>query len=308
MVNPPLVQTVRSSGAILSWQRVRPRVARASSSPLLLIHGFACGKGDWGALPKMLAAKSKRDVLCFDNRGVGDSSSPEGPYTIAQMVDDARVVVDAAGVERVSVLGISLGGMIAQSFALEHPGRTNALILGCTTHGGREALPPPAEFFGLCQSLAAAPDAHDGVDSFLRWMLPPELLAQPGGAKFLEQFRTAFLKTSRTTPGLLGQLAAMGKFSSIKSLEHIASPTLVISGDEDAVVPPGNSASLVSRIDGARLRMWEGAGHFWWAHKPVEVAELLARFLVDCDPPAAGGRGAEGMEGGEGGEAGRSLG
>ena len=137
----------------IAWQRHRPRGAATDATPLLLIHGFACGMHDWGALPKLLAAKSGRDVITFDNRGVGGQYdwAPEGPYSVAQMAADALRVVDTAKLEKVNVMGVSLGGLIAQHLALEHAERTNALILGGTTHGGREATPPPASFMSLSE-------------------------------------------------------------------------------------------------------------------------------------------------------------
>ena len=79
--------------------------------PLLLVQGFACGKDDWGSLIKLVASKSKREVLTFDNRGIGGSIAPEAPYTVDAMAEDALSVVDAAGVDTFHVMGISLGGI-----------------------------------------------------------------------------------------------------------------------------------------------------------------------------------------------------
>ena len=97
------------------------------------------------------------------------------------------------------------------------------------------------------------------------------------------QFKAAFVQTHRTSAGMQGQLAAMGRYNSTKQLTELASPSLVTCGDLDAVVPPSNSESLARRIPGARLRTWEGAGHFFWAHRTAEVCKELAQFLESSD-------------------------
>jgi len=178
------------SCAAIQWHRFTPKVLKPGAAPLLLIHGFGCGAADWGAWPKVLGARAKREVLYFDNRGVGASSGMQGPYTVPQMVADAHAVVEAAGASRVSVMGISLGGMVAQSFALSHPQSTAALILGCTTHGGRNAIPPPESFLSLCQAWAseAEPNAADArVDEFMRCMLPASMLDKAAGERLFAQ-------------------------------------------------------------------------------------------------------------------------
>ena len=270
----------------IEWQRFTPKVLKPGAAPLLLIHGFGCGANDWGAWPKVLGAKSKREVLFFDNRGVGSSAVPAGPYAVSDLVADAHAVVEAAGVDRVSVLGISLGGMVAQNFALTHPQRTASLVLGCTSHGGRTASPPPESFFKLCQLWAAAeaPNEADGlVDEFMRWMLPAPLLETAAGARLFEQFKQAFLRTPRSQAGLQGQLSAMARFNSTKQLGGLSCPTLVTCGAGDQVMQPANSESLARLIPGARLRTWEGAGHFFWAHRTAEVVEEIGAFLERGD-------------------------
>jgi 3-oxoadipate enol-lactonase len=270
------------AGVDLVWHRFRPRVVEPGADPLLLIHGFACGKGEWGAIPKFLGTRARREVIVFDNRGVGESRHESGGYSVAQMAGDALAVLDAAGVERAGIMGASLGGMIAQDVALEYPDRVSSLILGCTSHGGRQAIPLPSQFVELCTAWAADPlpnENHALFDSFCRYMLPPALHEQPDGHKLFEDFATAFRKTRRSAAGLGGQLAAMGRFNSTKRLDQLSIPALVICGSEDAVLPPANSSLLAQRIPGAELEVWKDAGHFWWEHRADEVAQLLADFL-----------------------------
>jgi len=267
--------------------------------PLLLIHGFACGHNDWGSIPRLLANRSKREVLSFDYRGVGASSAASAsvsseasseaseasisshlPWSASLLASDALSVLDAAGAPKATVLGISLGGMVGQTLALSTPQRVHALVLGATTH-----RPPPAPFLALCQEWAdsAEPNTSDAVDEFMRFMLPPEMLAKRSGQVLFEQFRKRFLLTERSAAGLQGQIAAMRNFESTADLSRIQCPCMVITGDRDAVIPPQMSVSLAEGIPRSRLVMWRGAGHFWWAHNSTEVVQLLCDFLEDSD-------------------------
>ena len=120
----------------------RVGVARAKGAPLLLIQGLGYGALGLGAGRARLLAERYR-VLSFDNRGIGESDKPPGPYTAAQMAGDALQVLDEAGVERAHVLGASLGGMIAQELASPAPERVDKLVLCCTTPGGPRRVPMP---------------------------------------------------------------------------------------------------------------------------------------------------------------------
>ena len=289
-----LASTAAADGVRINWQKFTPRKGvNPGATPLLLIHGFACGADDWGSLARAIATKSNREVLSFDNRGVGGSSSPSGPYTVDLMAQDALQVLDSANVARAHVLGISLGGMIAQTLALAAPERVHGLVLGCTTHGGREAPAPAGDFVSLAMRWAGddscPPNENVAVDDFLSWMLPAEAAATPSGAQLVEHLKQFFRQTPRTAVGLQGQLAAMGRFNSTEKLVALGRhPTLVIAGDADAVVPAANSESLHRRIPGAELVMRPGAGHFFWADKPAECSATLAAFLSRCDQPGSG--------------------
>ena len=286
-----LATAVSGDGVQIAWQRYSPKNAMPHAPPLLLVHGFACGKDDWGALIKMLGSKTKREVLSFDHRGVGESDSPSGAYSVDQMAMDAAAVLDASGSPSAHVLGISLGGMIAQSLALQQRrSHVRSLVLGCTTHGGREATPPPSSFLSLCASWAAGgglsdasddPNESELVPQFMKFMLP-----EATSAERLDHYREYFVKhTRRSHAGLQGQLAAMGRFNTTDQLKALGTetPTLVLCGSEDAVMPLANSKSLNARIPGSQLLVHQGAGHFWWAHDPVYVVSEVARFLQRVD-------------------------
>ena len=131
----------------LAWER------HGEGPPLLLIHGL--GYARWGWEPVLDGLARSFDVILFDNRGIGESDAPTGPYTTAQLAGDALQVLDEAGVERAHVLGTSLGGMVAQELALTSPERVDRLVLACTTPGGSESFPMPEQTVELMTSGAS---------------------------------------------------------------------------------------------------------------------------------------------------------
>ena len=123
---------VQNQGARIYWDE------QGQGSPILLIMGLGYTSALWHRTRPGLAQRFR--TIAFDNRGVGLSDVPPGPYSIATMALDAAAVLDAAGVSSAHVFGISMGGMIAQEFALQYPARTRSLILGCTAAGGPSAV------------------------------------------------------------------------------------------------------------------------------------------------------------------------
>src|SRR4051794_822164 len=110
--------------------------------PLILLMGLGYDRHGWGVVPSLLAEDFR--VAWYDNRGLGESSVPVGPYSASLMAVDALAVMDAAGFDRAHVLGTSLGGMVAQELVLAEPERVDKLVLSCTTPGGQDAFPMPA--------------------------------------------------------------------------------------------------------------------------------------------------------------------
>jgi 3-oxoadipate enol-lactonase len=246
--------------------------------PVLLIMGLGMNATAWWRTAPVLAQAGLR-VIAFDNRGVGRSERTPGPYTAAGMADDAVSVLDAAGVERAHVYGISLGGMIAQEVALRHPARVRALVLGATTAGGDD-LVPASEDVNAFVRLRARMTAEHAV-----WASVPINYSRrtrlEGGDRIAEDVERR-LRYPIEAEYYSAQLAAAHGHDA--RVEEIRAPTLVVHGDEDVLIPPANGERLAALIPGAELFMWPGAAHLYFTDEP-EVDRSVARWLSERSSP-----------------------
>lgn len=242
--------------------------------PLLLIRGLARSARYWGQVTQIFARHHR--VVTFDNRGVGNSDATMPPYSTALMADDAAAVLDAAGIERAHVFGMSLGGMIAQMVALRHPHRVDRLVLGCTTPGGRKADRGSWRTIAEMVRSGMLPPAA-GVHRVAPLLLSRETIDER--RHVLDEWIAIASSERKSRRGLFGQLLAGGRHDAYQQLERITAPTLVVTGDADRLIPPSNSRILAERIPGAELIMLEGVGHDFTSDRPAESAEVVGSFL-----------------------------
>jgi len=254
-------------------------VGRNDAPPLLLVMGMGFSSRAWHTLPALLRADFR--VVVLDNCGTGRSSVPRRIFRTRDMADDAIAVLDALGLSRVDVFGISMGGMIAQELALRHPDRVRALVLGATFAGHlRSAKPSPIVAFELLRAVVRgeriAPaklarllvsDAYFSGDpeGFARWM----------GVVEAVRGRVA-----------LRQMLAVITHETRKRLPRLEVRTLVVTGDADRLVPPANSLELARLIPGAELLVLRGAGHVFPVERPDETVAALRRFFLEHGPGA----------------------
>lgn len=249
------------------------RIAWSSTSdgpPLLLVQGLGYGAWGWDTVVPGLAERFR--VLRFDNRGIGDSDKPEGPYTAAAMAEDALQVLDEAGVERAHVAGASLGGMIAQELAVAAPGRVERLVLCCTTPGGVDAVPMPevtVRLFGEAASLAPELALRRFVENALG----------PDSGEVADELVRRRLAHPPDPAGWQGQAAAGTTFAGVDAARIVA-PTLVLHGTADNVVDSRNAALLGERIAGARVELLEGLGHLFFWERPDTFVSRVTEFLA----------------------------
>jgi 3-oxoadipate enol-lactonase len=243
--------------------------------PVLLIMGLGMTAAAWWRTVPVLAERLQ--VLAFDNRGVGRSDRPRGRYTLEQMADDSVAVLDAAGVSRAHVYGISMGGMIAQHLALRHPHRVRALVLGATTAGGALAVPPPPATVDFLVRRASMP-AEEGV-----WSAVPYNYGERTRRHHGERIGEDLLRRLRfplDAKSYQAQLAAARGHDLAERVTQISAPTLVLHGAEDVLVAPENGRLLADAIPGARLQLLERAGHLYTTDEPGADLEVLDFLLA----------------------------
>lgn len=244
-------------------------------TPLLLVGGLGSDRSEWRNQVPAFAETFL--VVTFDNRGAGDSEVPPGPYATAQMADDAAALLAHLGLVRAHVLGVSLGGMIAQEIALRHPGRVDRLVLACTSPGGEVSVRPSPE---VLAAFARTPDGD--LEQEIRRTIP---------FLYTERYRRerpeeieAFVRRRLAKPvspeGQAAQLAAARGHAAGERLSGISVPTLVITGTADRIVPPVNARRIAERIPGSRLVFLEGAPHRLFAENAEAFNREVLEFLA----------------------------
>jgi pimeloyl-ACP methyl ester carboxylesterase len=246
--------------------------AQGNGPALLLVPGIPAISSDWFPFADRLSERFR--VVVYDNRGSGRSDVPPGPYSTRQLAVDAVAVLDALGIKRAHVFGTSMGGMIAQELALAFPERVDRLVLGCTQASTLAAVRPRREV-----SRAFAVETADWAER-MRVLAPfafapdvdPELLA-----KFIDK-KSSDVQAER---GYRGQIGAVLAHDALDRLGSIDRPTLVITGSQDAVIPPENSETLREGIPRARLEVINGAGHLFFIEQSERTLATLETFLLD---------------------------
>jgi pimeloyl-ACP methyl ester carboxylesterase len=243
---------------------------RGSGPPLLLVPGIPAIANDWASLAEPLSAR--RHVIAYDNRGSGQSSVTPGPYTTAQLAADGVALLDHLGIERADVFGMSMGGMIAQELALGWPERVNKLVLGCTHAGIRHAARPPRE-----TGLAFAMETDDWAERMRA--LAPHAFATGVDGDMLAAFIAKKSNDVQDPAGYRAQIDAVLAHDAYDRLPQIRMPTLIVTGDDDRVIPGASSDVLHERIPGSLLEVIPGAGHLFFIEQPDAALELLESFL-----------------------------
>jgi 3-oxoadipate enol-lactonase len=246
-----------------------------SGPPLVMIMGLGGQASSWGESLLERLQKHFRTIR-FSNRGTGASDKPSGGYTIRQMADDATALMETIGLEQAHVFGISMGGMIAQELVLNHPERVQGLVLGCTTCGPAHSVPVPAQTLAQFGQIMQLP-MEERIEHFWGITVIPEFKEER--ADFLN--RIIELGMANPTPmetfGL--QFGAIQAMDTYDRLPQIESPTLIMHGDQDILVPVENAEILHQRIPGSRVRIVQRTGHCFFWENPDDVVEELVEFL-----------------------------
>jgi 3-oxoadipate enol-lactonase len=251
---------------------------RGSGEPVALIMGFSGSGRGWGeAFLKLMEVRFK--IFVIDNRGTGESDKPDAEFTLADMAADIAAVLDHAETPRAHIFGISMGGMIAQEFALAYPERTRGLVLGCTNCGASHSVPAdPAAIANLIP--APGIDPIEQARRAFSVACGKAFLNSAAGQEILSQ-AIAEMGNYPITPmhTFMRQGQAIGGFDSFARLGQIKSPTLIIHGDDDSIVPYPNAEVLQGAIAGSKKHTLKAAGHMFFWEVPDEAARAAGDFL-----------------------------
>jgi pimeloyl-ACP methyl ester carboxylesterase len=244
-----------------------------SGDPVLLIHGLGLSGGAWWRTVEALRPSMR--VITFDHRGVGRSESLTYAYTTEALADDAVSILDALALERVHIYGFSLGGMVAQQVALRHPGRVRSLVLGGTHAGGRRVTFPAPEVLAFFQRRATMPSEEAA------WASVPYNYAPRSRVEQVDRIADDIarrLQNRFNERAYRAQLLAASLHNCYGRLDRIKSPTLVVHGDQDRIIPVANAHMTAERIPGAELRILDDAGHLYPTEAPAVDTAIAAFF------------------------------
>jgi 3-oxoadipate enol-lactonase len=226
-----------------------------------------------GPLPKRFT------VLAYDQRGLGQTSKPDRPYSMADYGDDAAALMDALGWDRAMVMGVSFGGMVAQELALRHPDKVERLVLCCTSSGGPGGISYPLheiQHLPLEERAVFQMPVHDGRRDATWQAANPDAVTQA-----IEAAKAGDALRAQDPNGQMGyqrQLEARRDHDTWDRLPSLAMPVFLAGGKYDRQAPPQNMEQLRDRIPGARLEFFEG-GHGFTREDP-RALERIAAFLA----------------------------
>ncbi|MFF1876161.1 alpha/beta fold hydrolase [Kitasatospora herbaricolor] len=245
-----------------------------SGPVVVLLHGLGGDAGVWD--PEIAAWSDGLRLLAIDLRGSGGTPSSADGFTIADLADDVRAVLDDAGVDSAHVVGFSLGGLVAQEFALRHAARLKRLVLVSTY----ARMHRQAELF-LDAVLAVYEQDRSATHMFdliAPWLFSPSFVSDPSNAPYFELPDDA--ADDQSMEDWRALYRAQRAFDARDRLASIHAPTLVVAGELDALVPAGDAKALATGIPLARLHLIVGSGHLVNAEEPEQYRETVLGFLT----------------------------
>ncbi|HTD09601.1 MAG TPA: alpha/beta hydrolase [Solirubrobacteraceae bacterium] len=267
---------VRAGEIELDYERT------GSGPPLLAIMGMSGTALHWGE-PFLGPLREHFDVIAYDHRGVGASSRLEGELTTAQMAEDAAALLRALELDSAHVLGISMGGMIAQELALAHPDRIRTLTLGCTYCGGEgSALAAPEALQRLTEAMMSG-DRTRALRAGWEINVSPAMAADD---EAYARFEAIAHRRAVSMPVIMAQMQACAAHNTNARLAELELPALVIHGTVDELLPVQNGRLIAARIPGSQLEILEDVGHLFFWERPELSAELIRTHAACLTTPA----------------------
>jgi pimeloyl-ACP methyl ester carboxylesterase len=241
--------------------------------PVLLIMGLGYSSEMWHRTTPVLS-RHYRTIL-LDNRGVGRSDCPKGPYWISEMARDAAAVLTDAGLDKAHVFGASMGGMIAQEFALAYPDRVISLILGCTAAGGPQAVAAAPEVMAALNARGLM-TAEEGIQAMV-----PYIYDESTPRDRIEEDLAIRRRTFPKPESYFAQISGIMAFEAYSRLPQLTASTLVIHGENDRLVPAANGALIAKRIPRAQFVLIKNASHIFITDQERQSHETILTFLAE---------------------------
>ncbi|MDR2566182.1 MAG: alpha/beta hydrolase [Bifidobacteriaceae bacterium] len=253
---------------------IRYEVEGDGAQTVVLINGLADELETWaGQVPALVDNGFK--VVTIDNRGIGQTSKPAGPYSAEMLADDIKAVVDHLGLGRYHLMGVSMGGMIAQTYALKYGADLSSVTLACTY-----AAPGPfcSRMFAMWADTATVMGVPQVMRDVTLWAFTLDFFRDRG--EELAEFESAMRYMNQPVPAYLAQLAVIQDFDESARLGDLASiPTLVLAGEQDILIPTRLSKELSDLIPGSVFRTTKGGHGCCWEY-PDEFNAAFIGFLL----------------------------
>jgi pimeloyl-ACP methyl ester carboxylesterase len=262
--------SVDASGTELYYERV------GEGEPLLLIQGMSATHMAWGR-PFLEQLEQSFDTIVFDNRGMGRSGQAELPFGTADLAADAIGLLDALEIDTAHVVGISMGGMIAQELALAHPERIRTLTIGASYCGGPAGTLMAPEDLQMLGVAYASGQPEQVFRAMWEINLSPGFRAEDSRFAAFAEMGSAL---PAPQPVVLQQMRACAAHDTHERLAQISLPTLVIHGDADRLLGYDNGREIAGLVPDARLETLEGVGHMFWWEQPEHSAELVREHAL----------------------------
>ena len=244
--------------------------------PLIMIMGLG-GNIQWWD-PRMIQALSPQfRMVLFDNRGTGQSETSDSEYTITLFADDVAGLMDALQIPKAHVLGISMGGMIAQELVLYHPEKVDKLILCSTYCGGSQSIPPSLDTLGMITGDRTNMSPEEITRRTLPAIFTKEFLDE--NPELAEIAIQQMMNEPTSEEILMHQMNAIMAFGTFDRLTQVSTPTLILHGKKDILLPPGNADILAQVIQNSRLVYFENSAHNL-SEEMEEVISVITSFLA----------------------------
>ena len=249
---------------------------RGAGEPLLMIQGMAGHSLHWGE-PFLCALEGDFELILYDHRGLGRSAPSDDPFTIADLAGDAAALLDALGIDSAHVLGISMGGMVAQELVLTAPERVRTLTLGATYAGGPDARFTDEAVVNELAGAILSGDPDRKVRTGWGFNVSPDFAGADGN---FEQFSQIAALYPVELPMIFNQLQAIMSHDTSARLADVGVPALVVHGTADQMLAAANGEMVAGLIPGARLELLDGVGHLFFWEQPERVAQLICEHVA----------------------------